>query len=257
MDSPAPLPPLQKLADYRPPAWAVPEVALRFELDPERTLVHARLVVARNGTHRAPLKLDGEELELLELKIDGVVQPLPNAREGGLELDIAGDTAVVETRVAIRPAANSRLMGLYSSGGNLCTQCEAQGFRRITFFPDRPDVLSCYHVRLEADAARYPVLLANGNPVGAGGLEGGRHYAEWDDPHPKPSYLFAAVAGALGCLEDRFTTMGGREVKLAIWAAEADVPRCRHAMESLKAAMRWDEEVYGCLLYTSPSPRDH
>jgi aminopeptidase N len=192
-----------------------------------------------------PLKLDGEELELLELKIDGVVQPLPNGRDGGLELDIAGDTAVVETRVAIRPAANSRLMGLYSSGGNLCTQCEAEGFRRITFFPDRPDVLSRYRVRLEADAARYPVLLANGNPVGAGALEGGRHYAEWDDPHPKPSYLFAAVAGALGCLEDRFTTRGGRAVKLAIWAAEADVPRCRHAMQSLKAAMHWDEEVYG------------
>lgn len=246
MDSPAPLPPLKKLADYRPPDWLVPDVALRFELDAARTLVHARLRVVRNGAHARALVLDGEALELLALSMDGVAQALPNlGPDAGLSLVIAGDAAVIETVVAIRPAENSRLMGLYASGGNLCTQCEAEGFRRITFFPDRPDVLSRYHVRLEADAERYPVLLSNGNPGATGPLPGGRHFAEWDDPHLKPGYLFAAVAGDLGVLEDRFTTRSGRDVALAIRVAHADVPRCRHAMESLKQSMAWDEQVYG------------
>ncbi|WP_199556379.1 aminopeptidase N [Sandaracinobacteroides hominis] len=245
MQSPAPLPPLKKLADYQPPDWLVPEIALDFDLDPVRTLVRATLKIERNGAHRRPLCLDGEELEMLEMKIDGVSQPLPNSAADGLELAIGPDAATVETLVAIRPAANSRLMGLYASGGNLCTQCEAEGFRRITFFPDRPDVLSRYHVRMEADAQRFPVLLANGNPGAAGSLPDGRHFAEWDDPFPKPSYLFALVAGNLAALRDAFTTRSGRHVALAIWVAAADVPRCAHAMESLKASMAWDEEVYG------------
>ena len=245
MDSPAPLPPLKTLAAYRPPDWLVPDVALRFELDAERTLVHARLTVRRNGEHGRPLVLDGDALELLCLAIDGVAQPLPNVGPDGLDIALSGEAAVIETVVAIRPASNSRLMGLYASGGKLCTQCEAEGFRRITFFPDRPDVLSRYHVRLEADAGRYPVLLSNGNPGASGPLPDGRHFAEWDDPHLKPCYLFAAVAGDLEALEDRFTTMSGRDVALAIWADAADVPRCRHAMESLKQAMSWDEEAYG------------
>ncbi|MBS3961143.1 MAG: aminopeptidase N [Sandarakinorhabdus sp.] len=245
MDSPALLPPLKRLADYRPPDWLVPDVALRFELDAERTLVHARLKVARNGDHARPLVLDGEELELLALSVNGVAQAMPDAGPAGLTIALAADTAVVETVVAIRPAANSRLMGLYASGGNLCTQCEAEGFRRITFFPDRPDVLSRYHVRLEADAARYPVLLSNGNPGASGPLPGGRHFAQWNDPHLKPSYLFAAVAGDLGALEDGFTTRSGRDVKLAIWVAKADVPRCRHAMDCLRLSMAWDEQAYG------------
>ena len=245
MDSPAPLaPPRKRLADYRAPDWLVPDMALRFELDPDRTLVHARLRVRRNGDHPSVLQLDGEDLELLSLKVDGVDRPA-NATPDGLLLDIAGDEAVIETTVAIHPAGNSRLMGLYSSGGNLCTQCEAEGFRRITFFPDRPDVLTRYHVRLEADAARYPVLLANGNPGASGSLPGGRHFAEWDDPFPKPSYLFALVAGDLSPLRDSFTTCSGRTVDLAIWVAEADVPRCRHAMDSLKTSMAFDEQVYG------------
>ncbi|PZU44672.1 MAG: aminopeptidase N [Sphingomonas sp.] len=245
MDSPAPVAPARKrLADYRPPDWLVPDLALRFELDADRTLVHARMQVRRNGSHPAPLRLDGEELELLSLTINGVARP-QNASPEGLVLEIDGDEAVIETVVAIHPAANSRLMGLYSSGGNLCTQCEAEGFRRITFLPDRPDVLTRYQVRLEADAARYPVLLANGNPGAAGALPDGRHFAEWDDPFPKPAYLFALVAGDLKPLEDSFTTMSGRHVKLGIWVAAADVPRCRHAMESLKASMAFDEQVYG------------
>ncbi|MCG2841909.1 aminopeptidase N [Sandaracinobacter sp. RS1-74] len=245
MDSPSPLPPLKHLADYRPPAWLVPETRLTFRLAPDRALVLARLKVERNGRHAEPLRLDGEELELLELRVNGEARPLPNDSANGLTLQLEGDEAEIETLVAIRPSANSRLMGLYASGGNLCTQCEAEGFRRITYFPDRPDVLSRYHVRLEADAAKYPVLLSNGNPGASGPLPGGRHFAEWDDPHPKPSYLFAAVAGDLAALGDSFTTRSGREVALAIWVARSDVPRCCHAMESLKASMAWDEEHYG------------
>ncbi len=136
-------------------------------------------------------------------------------------------------------------MGLYASGGMLCTQCEAEGFRRITFFPDRPDVLSRYRVRMDADEARFPVLLTNGNPVASGKCEGGRHWAEWEDPFPKPSYLFALVAGDLKPNRDSFTTMSGRKVDLAIWVREADLPKTQHAMDSLKAAMAWDERVYG------------
>jgi aminopeptidase N len=246
MDHPAPVTqPRKLLSEYRPPAWHVREIALRFELDPDRTIVHATLDVQRNGAHQEPLRLDGEELELLELRIDGKPQPLPNPGPEGLAIPLPAEAARIETTVAIAPALNSRLMGLYSSGGNLCTQCEAEGFRRITFFPDRPDVLSRYKVRLEADAERFPVLLANGNPGAAGPLPGNRHFAEWDDPHPKPCYLFALVAGRLSALKDSFTTVSGREVQLAIWVAEPDVPRCRHAMDSLKASMAWDERVYG------------
>jgi aminopeptidase N len=242
MDKPsAPL--LTRLADYQPPDWLVPHIALHVDLDPERTKVRATLTVERNGQHARPLILDGEDLELLSLKVDGEEQPLPN--RGPLELGLAGDRATIETEVAIAPAANTRLMGLYASGGNLCTQCEPEGFRRITFFPDRPDVLARWFVRMEADAARFPVLLSNGNPVAQGPLEGGRHFAEWDDPHPKPSYLFALVAGNLRPFRDRFTTRSGRPVDLAIWVAEQDVPRCAHAMEALRQAMTFDEEVYG------------
>lgn len=242
MDKPS-APPLTRLADYQPPDWLVPDIALYMDLDPQRTKVRARLRVERNGQHQRPLILDGEDLELLSLKVDGKDQPLPN--RGPLKIDIAGDMATIETEVAIAPAANTRLMGLYASGGNLCTQCEPEGFRRITFFPDRPDVLARWSVRMEADAACFPVLLSNGNPVSSGILEGGRHFAEWDDPHPKPSYLFALVAGNLKPFRDRFITRSGRPVDLAIWVAEEDVPRCAHAMAALRQAMTFDEEVYG------------
>ncbi|QMW23016.1 aminopeptidase N [Sandaracinobacteroides saxicola] len=233
-----------RLIDYRPPDWLVPQVKLRFELEAQRTLVHATLHVVRNGAHDRPLRLDGQALELLHLAVDGAAHDHRLADEK-LTIALGADAAVVETSVAIAPAANTRLMGLYASGGLLCTQCEAEGFRRITFFPDRPDVLSLYSVRLEADAAAYPVLLANGNPGATGALPDGRHFAEWDDPIPKPCYLFAAVAGDLSALSDRFTTMSGREVALNIWTAAADVARCGHAMAALKASMAWDERVYG------------
>jgi len=241
MSAPA-APAVIRREDYRPPAWRVPDVALRFELAPERTLVHATLTVERAGD--GPLALDCDALELIAVAVDGVASPA-RIEGGGLTLAIAGDRATVTTTVAIAPAANTKLMGLYASGGNLCTQCEAEGFRRITPFPDRPDVLSRYRVRLEADRAAFPVLLSNGNRVAAGDLGGGRHFADWEDPFPKPCYLFAVVAGDLAPFRDSFTTMSGRSVDLAIWVREPDLPRCAHAMAALKASMRWDEEHYG------------
>ena len=233
-----------RLTDYREPDWLVPQVELDFELDPVRTVVRARLHVQRNGSHDRPLVLDGHALETTAIRIDGKpVAAYPNGDT--LTLEIAGDSAVVETDVVIHPQRNTRLMGLYASEGRLVTQCEAEGFRSISWFPDRPDVLSRYSVRLEADKALYPVLLSNGDRGEAADLPGGRHEIRWTDPWPKPAYLFALVAGQLSALEDEFVTASGRPVKLAIWTAAADVPRCAHAMAALKASMAWDERVYG------------
>ena len=229
--------------DYRPPDWLVPEIALEFELDPERTRVRATLGVTRNGAHDRPLRLDGDELTPLSVLVDGG-EARWSMDGTTLVVMIDGDAATVETLVELVPAANSKLTGLYASGGLLCTQCESEGFRRISFFPDRPDVLSRYRVRMSADDARFPVLLANGNMV-ASGADGDTHWAVWEDPFPKPSYLFALVAGDLAPNRDSFTTMSGRKVDLAIWVREADLPKTAHAMASLKAAMAWDEQVYG------------
>ena len=230
--------------NYREPHWLVPTVELEFDLDPGRTNVRSRLKVERNGDHDRPLRLAGDGLTPLRVAVDG-----GEARwtmDGDtLVVELAASAAMVETEVEISPAANSKLMGLYASGGNLCTQCESEGFRRITFHPDRPDVLSRYTVRMSADKARFPVLLANGNSVASGDGDGGTHWAEWEDPFPKPSYLFAMVAGDRAANRDKFTTMSGREVELAIWVREKDLAKTGHAMESLKAAMRWDEQVYG------------
>ena len=230
--------------DYRPPDWLVPEVELDFALDPVATRVRAKLTVTRNGQHDRPLRLDGDGLTPLRVSVDG-----GDARwsmDGpALVIELNGGQATVETEVEIDPSTNTKLSGLYASGGGLYTQCEAEGFRRITFFPDRPDVLSRYRVRMAADATAFPVLLTNGNCVESGTGENGRHWAQWQDPFPKPCYLFALVAGDLAPNRDRFTTMSGRVVDLAIWVREADLPRTRHAMDSLKAAMAWDERVYG------------
>ena len=220
--------------DYRPPDWLVPEIHLDFDLGLERTRVRATLEVTRNGNHDRPLKLDGDGLNLLSVKADAEWR----MEDPALVIDLVGDRATIETEVEIAPSANTKLMGLYASSGMLCTQCEAEGFRRITFFPDRPDVLSKYHVRLEGDAAAFPILLSNGNRVGAGETADGRHWAEWDDPFPKPCYLFAVVAGDLEANRDSFTTMSGRKVDLAIWVREADLPKTAHAMDSLKQAMK-------------------
>ena len=230
--------------DYCPPDWLVPEVSLDLELDPDRTRVRSTLKVERNGGHDRPIRLAGDGLTPLSVRVDGN-EPSWTMDGGTLVIEHAGAEAVVETEVEIVPAANSKLMGLYASGGILCTQCESEGFRRIAFHPDRPDVLSRYKVRMSADKARFPILLANGNLVASGDADDGRHWAEWKDPFPKPSYLFALVAGDLSANSDRFTTMGGRDVQLNIWVREKDLPKTAHAMASLKAAMRWDEEVYG------------
>ncbi|MEO5640245.1 MAG: aminopeptidase N [Sphingomicrobium sp.] len=231
-------------SDYRPPDWLVPSVTLDVTLSPERATVRATLMVERNGTHDRPLRLAGDGIAANWLKVDGIaVAPVMDG--SSLVIAIDGGRATIESEVTLTPATNSKLMGLYASGGILCTQCESEGFRRITFHPDRPDILSRYAVRMSADKARFPVLLANGNRVASGDGADGSHWAQWDDPFPKPSYLFAMVAGDLAPNRDRFTTASGRQVELAIWVREADLPKTTHAMASLKAAMAWDERVYG------------
>lgn len=247
MQSAVATPPVTRREDYRPPEWLVPDITLDFQLDPARTLVRTRLTIARQGQHDAPLHLDGEGLNLLEIWVNG-----EQLKEGDwllddecLTLPIKCDEAIVETLVEISPEKNSQLMGLYASGGILCTQCEAEGFRRITFFPDRPDVLSRYSVHMEADKTRFPVLLSNGDCIESGEEKNGRHWARWYDPWPKPCYLFALVAGDLTANRDNFTTSSGREVALAIWVREADLPKTDHAMKALKDSMAWDENVYG------------
>jgi len=229
--------------DYRPPAWQVPDVRLDFDLAPAETRVRATLTVVRAG--EGPLRLDGDGLDLLSVSVDGVAVEDWRMESDQLVVPLTGDRHRVTTEVAIAPDRNTQLMGLYASGGNLCTQCEAEGFRRITFFPDRPDVLSVYTVRMTADAARFPVLLANGDPVASGDAGDGRHWAEWHDPFPKPSYLFALVAGDLQVNRGTFTTMSGREVQLGIWTRGADIGRTDHALHALKLSMAWDERAYG------------
>jgi aminopeptidase N len=241
---PSPTHPATRRVDYRPPDWLVPEIGLNFQLDADRTRVRATLEATRNGDHDRPLRLDGDELKLLSVSVNGQDGHW-RLEDHQLVIDLVDERATIETEVEITPRANTRLMGLYASGGMLCTQCEAEGFRRITFFPDRPDVLTKYHVRMEADAERFPVLLSNGNRVAHGAEANGRHWAEWHDPFPKPCYLFALVAGDLKPNRDTFTTMSGRKVDLFIWVREADLPKTQHAMDSLKLAMAWDEKVYG------------
>ncbi len=231
--------------DYCPPDWLVPTVHLNFGLAAERTCVRATLSVERNGEHERPLRLDGDELIPLVVRIDGEETANWTMEDGALVIPLDGRAHKIETEIELNPAANTKLMGLYASSGMLCTQCEAEGFRRITFFPDRPDVLSRYDVRMEAARGAFPVMLCNGDLVGEGNLPDGRHWVEWNDPFPKPCYLFALVAGDLQANRDSFTTLSGRRVDLAIWVKESDVPKTAHAMAALKTSMKWDEQVYG------------
>ena len=232
--------------DYRPPAWLVPEIALDFSLGLGVTRVTARLGLRRNGNASGtePIRLNGDGLQPLRVTLDGA-ETAWSMDGADLVVSCDGDEAVLEIVTEVNPAANSQLMGLYASNGMLCTQCEAEGFRRITFFPDRPDVLSTYRVRMEGDKALFPILLANGNCVSSGDGEAGRHWAEWHDPWPKPCYLFALVAGDLVATTGTFTTMGGREVICNIWVRPGDEDRTQHALASLIASMKWDEEVFG------------
>ena len=238
-------PPAIRRQDYRAPDWLVPDLALDFDLDADETRVRATLSLTRSGDHDRPLRLDGDGLHPLVVRVDGQERTDWVVEDGTLVLTLDGDRHEIETEVTLQPERNTQLMGLYASGGNLCTQCEAEGFRRITFFPDRPDVLTRYRVKMTADKARYPVLLANGDPIASGDLTDGRHWAEWHDPFPKPSYLFALVAGDLSENRSTFTTRSGREVRLGIWVREVDLPRTDHAMHALKTSMAWDERVYG------------
>ncbi len=240
-----------RLDAYRAPAWRVETVELDFDLAIDTTEVTARLHLRRDPAQTLPLRLDGENLELLSIVLDGSTLP-PDAfryTDNVLEVDGARDGSVLETRVRLRPAANTALEGLYLSGsaeaGFLLTQCEAEGFRHITFFPDRPDVQARYTVTLRADRDRFPVLLAGGNPDGAGVLDDGRHWARFVDPHPKPSYLFAVVAGRLQSIERDYVTAEGRAVTLKIWSEADVIDRCDYAMDALERSMRWDEQTYG------------
>jgi aminopeptidase N len=234
------------LSDYRAPDFRIETVHLDFALDPQATRVTAKLEIVRTTAH-APLILHGEELTLISLKLDGRALSESEYRLDAKSLTItsAPDCFIVETVCEIAPAANLALEGLYQSGGMFCTQCEPEGFRRITWFLDRPDNLSVFTVRIEGAKEQYPVLLSNGNRVEAGDLGGGRHFARWHDPFPKPSYLFALVAGDLGSIHDRFTTMSGREIALAIYVEHGNEAKARYAMGALKRAMKWDEEAYG------------
>ena len=238
------------LQDYRPPTYLVEQVKLSFNLEPQDTIVEADLFVRRNhvdGDEQVGFHLYGEEMELLSLSIDG--KKLSNDEysldETGLNLAVVPKCFELNVVTKINPGTNTNLEGLYQSDNIFCTQCEPEGFRRITYLPDRPDDMAKYRVTIRADKATCPILLSNGNLVDSGDLDHDRHFAVWDDPFPKPSYLFALVAGDLGWLEDRFVTKSGQEVLLRIYTNPGNEDRCGYAMDALKRSMRWDEEKYG------------
>ncbi|WP_114945472.1 aminopeptidase N [Microvirga calopogonii] len=243
--------PIVRLEDYRPSDFLIDRVELDVKLHPTETRVVATLAVRPNpeGRPDAPLTLDGDELNLKTVALNGRTLAAEEFEASPQSLTIAQPprqpfTLTIETE--INPTTNTKLMGLYRSSGNYCTQCEAEGFRRITYFLDRPDVLSVYTTRIEADRDDAPVLLGNGNPVESGAVEGShRHYAVWHDPHPKPSYLFALVGGRLGRISKNFTTMSGRDVELAIYVEPGKEDRADYALDALERSMRWDERVFG------------
>ncbi len=240
-----------RLEDYTPPSFDIRDVHLFFSLDPDNTRVRSSItVVRRNETAlETPLSLDGDELTLISLSLNGKTVPNNSIVEkaDGIELHHLPEDKMfkVEIVTELSPASNKKLMGLYQSNGVYCTQCEAEGFRRITYFPDRPDVLSIYTVQIEADRKACPVLLSNGNHVKSGELADGRHFVVWHDPHPKPSYLFAIVGGNLDVYRDKFKTASGRAVDLNIYVETGKAAMAAFAMDSLKRSMTWDEEVYG------------
>ncbi|WP_137936620.1 aminopeptidase N [Chitinivorax sp. B] len=238
------------LKDYTPPPFLIDRVDLKFDIFDEHTDVHSRMVLNRNDAHPivdAPLVLDGEELILVQLKLDGEVLDASRYQIEGFTLTVRDLPAscVLEVATRIQPQLNTALSGLYESNHNLFTQCEAEGFRRITYFLDRPDVMARYTTTITADRQRFPVLLSNGNLVGHGNVDKQRHWVKWVDPFRKPSYLFALVAGKLVKLDDHFKTQSGREVKLEIYVEPGNLDKCHHAMTSVKKSMKWDEDVYG------------
>ena len=239
--------------DYKSSPYSVDTMSLSFTLGLVETYVTSTAHVQRKGATTEDLVFDGEDcIELIHVKVNnqevmpGQFEILPS---GALKIS-AGSLPTakifdVETKVKLKPAENLALSGLYASNGMLCTQCEAMGFRRITYHLDRPDILSKYTVRMEADEKEFPILLSNGNQIDGGKLAGGRHWALWEDPFPKPSYLFAVVAGDLGSIADTYTTTSGRKVKLGIYSDKENVNKLDHAMYSLKKSMEWDEQTFG------------
>lgn len=236
--------------DYRPFPYVIDKLDLSFQLYDGKTMVTATTLYRQvaNGEHPVDeLFLYGEELELLRINVDGesLSEEQYEVGERGLTINNPGRSFTLVIETAIYPEKNSSLEGLYRSSGNYCTQCEAEGFRKITYYPDRPDVLTVFTTRIEADKAQCPVMLSNGNPVEQGEMADGRHFVVWEDPFAKPSYLFALVAGQLVSINDQFITRSGRKVELKIFVEEKNKEKCDHAMESLKKSMRWDEDVFG------------
>lgn len=240
-------PVVTRLEDYKPPLYQANTVELKFDLDPKKTVVTSTCQFQRIGDHQQDLSLNGEEIELVSIAINGT--PLAKSQysltKAGLTLHSPPDAFTLEIVNTCNPSKNTSLMGLYVSGGRFCTQCEAQGFRRITYFQDQPDILSTYKVRIEADQKAYPTLLSNGNCIDEGELENGRHFAVWEDPFPKPCYLFALVAGNFDNINDSFKTMSGRTIPLDIYVDPGDAPRALYAMDALKRSMKWDEDTFG------------
>jgi aminopeptidase N len=234
--------------DYTPPAFLVDTVELGFDLDPDRTVVANRITMRHNPVSDSQdIVLHGEEIELVQLRMNGKLLAPTEYKVDGSILTIKNAPAdvVLEIESLCSPVQNTTLSGLYVSNGNFFTQCEAEGFRRITYFPDRPDVMAKYTVMLRADKAAYPVLLSNGNLIEEGELGDGRHYAKWEDPFKKPSYLFALVAARLVCQEEKFTLNSGREVLLQVWVEDGNLDKTDYAMQALKNSIRWDQERFG------------
>ncbi|EMI16640.1 aminopeptidase N [Rhodopirellula maiorica SM1] len=235
-------------SDYRPPTYWIENVELEFDLDPRETLVTARIAVRRNSQQPSDtLDLAGENLKLQSVAIDGkrLDGDQYQLRDDGMTLLNLPESCQIETKVLVSPLTNKSLSGLYQTSGNYCTQCEAVGFRRITYFLDRPDVMTTYRVTIRGDKKTCPVMLSNGNRIAAKDLDDGRHEVVWEDPFPKPSYLFALVAGNLKCHRGTFTTRSGRDVALEIWVEPQNIDKCEHALVSLQKSMKWDEDVFG------------
>ncbi len=237
----------KKRSDYQQPDFLIDQVDMTFWLEPNETIVLTQTIIRRNGEHDRELILDGEQLELIDVQLNA--QPFSDYAvvDGKLKLNISEQNFTLEIKTKIDPANNTSLEGLYASNGTFCTQCEAEGFRKITYFLDRPDVLATYSVTIHADKARFPFLLSNGNCLGKGEGEGenGTHWVKWHDPFKKPCYLFALVAGDFDLVEDQFITCSGKAVQLQIFVDKGNAYRSGHALDSLKKAMRWDEDVFG------------
>ncbi|HEU4375548.1 MAG TPA: aminopeptidase N, partial [Telluria sp.] len=234
--------------DYTPPGYLVETVELGFDLDPARTIVANRMSMRRNpDSARGSIELYGENFELVALRLNGKTLGKRDYRIDGhlLRIPNTPDQVTLEIETITAPEKNTTLNGLYVSNGNFFTQCEAEGFRNITYFPDRPDVMAKFTVMLRANKQTYPVLLSNGNLVEEGDLPGGRHFAKWEDPFKKPSYLFALVAAKLVCQEETFRLKDGRDALLQVWVEEGNLDKTDYAMQSLKNSIRWDEERFG------------